>query len=56
MFLLTFAEISCISELETSHEEADTILTLHAMHLREAHNVNVTTVFPTVIPTSSFYC
>ena len=41
-FLLTFAGILNITELKTSHEEADTIIILHAMHLREAHNVNVT--------------
>ena len=40
-FLLTFAGISNITELETSHEEADTKIILHAMHLTEAHNVNV---------------
>ena len=37
-----FAGISNITELETSHKEADTKIILHEMHLREAHNVNVT--------------
>ena len=41
-FLSAFAGISNITELETSHEEADTKIILHEMHLREAHNVNVT--------------
>ena len=38
-FLLTFAGNSNITESETSHEEADIKVLLHAMHLREAHNV-----------------
>ena len=45
-FLLAFAGISNITELETSHEEADTKIILHEMHLREAHNVNVTISSP----------
>ena len=38
-FLLIFAGISNITELETSNEEADTKIIPHTMHLREAHNV-----------------
>ena len=45
-FLLTFAGISNITELKTSPEEADTKIILHAMHLRETHNVNVTVFSP----------
>ena len=47
-FLLTFARISNITELETSHEEADTKIILHAMNLRQTqtHNVNVTIFSP----------
>ena len=44
-FLLTFAGISNITELEMSHEEVDTKIILHAMHLRQTQNVNVT-IFP----------
>ena len=44
--MLTFAGISNITELETSHEEAYTEIIHHAMHLREAHNVNVTISSP----------
>ena len=47
-FLLTFTGISKITELETSHEEADTKIILHAMHLREVHNVNFTIFSPSV--------
>ena len=53
---MIFAGISNITELETSHEEADTKIILHAMHLREAHSVNVTIFALPVIPISSFYC
>ena len=45
-FLLTFAGISNITELQTSHEEMDTKIILHAMHLRQTHNVNVTIFSP----------
>ena len=37
-----FFDICQISKLETSDEEEDTNITLHAMLLRESHNVNVT--------------
>ena len=37
-----FFDICQISKLETSDEEEDTNITLHAMHLRESHNVNAT--------------
>ena len=41
-----FAGISNITELETSHEEANTKIILHAMHWRQTHNVNVTIFSP----------
>ena len=44
--MLTFSGISNITVLETSHEEAYTEITHHAMHLREAHNVKVTISSP----------
>ena len=45
-FLLTFAGISNITELETSHKKLDTKIILHAIYIREAHDVNVTIFVP----------
>ena len=43
---MTFARISNINGLETSHEEADTKIIFHALHLKEGRNVNVTIFSP----------
>ena len=54
-FLLTLGEISETHELETSQEEADTQLILHAIDLREIYNLNVTVCSPTG-ETDIVYC
>ena len=45
-FLFTLVEISAVSDLETSQEEADTKIILHTLYLRETLNLKVTVYSP----------